>query len=178
MNRTLLTILVLSSLFLVIASPGQSFASAGESKGQQPVIVDSYAASTVRPGNSWRVYLRAKDDDGNMKSIVATLAGPGSGSLQTSITWLKKKYHQELAGYLFLRIPVDSGILSRTYVLQVFIRDSKETKSETVEFPLSFDLKKKAEKVPAELQDVKDSKIVAIMIEIRGDRERMNQGLF
>ena len=97
MNRTLLTIMVLSSLFLVIAGLGQSFASEGEPKGQQPVIVDSYAASTVRPGNSWRVYLRAKDDDGNMKSIVATLSGPGSGSPQTSITWLCASWRLKLS---------------------------------------------------------------------------------
>jgi hypothetical protein len=178
MKRILLTILALSLLFLVCAGPGQSRASEVEPKGQQPVIVDSYAASTVRPGNSWRVYLRAKDDNGNMKSIVATLSGPGSGSPQTSITQLKKKYSQELAGYIWLKIPLDRGILNRTYTLQVFVRDSKENKSETVEFPLAFDLKKKSEKVPPEWQDVEDKKIGTIMIEIRGEKERMNQGGF
>jgi hypothetical protein len=177
MKQELLATIVFSFLIMVSLAPLQSGASEGQQAGQGPVIFDSYASSTVRPGNSWRVYLRARDEGGNMKSIVAVLSGPGSPT-QTSITWLKKNQSQEIAGYLFLRTPADTNILNRNYTLQIFVRDSKENKSEAVEFPLSFDLKKRAAELPAKWQDVADNKIGAIMIDIGGERERMEQGLF
>ena len=177
MKQALLATLVCS--FLIIVSPNlrQSGASEGQQAGQGPVIFDSYANASVRPGTSWRVYLRARDEGGDMKSIVAVLSGPGS-SPQTGITWLKKKHSQEVAGYLYLRTPTDMNLLSRTYTLQVFVRDSKENKSEAVEFPFSFDLKKRAAKLPVEWQDVADKRIGAIMIEIKGERHRMEQEHF
>jgi hypothetical protein len=42
-----------------------------------------------------------------------------------------------------------------------------------VEFPLSFDLKKKSAELPVEWQDVADKRIGAIMIEIKTERHRM-----
>lgn len=169
MKRALLATVFCS--FLIITSPnlGQADANEGQQAGQGPVIFDSYANPTVRPGTSWRIYLRARDEGGDMNSIVAVLSGPGS-SPQTGITWLKKKQRKEVAGYIFLRTPRDSSILDRTYTLQVFVRDSKENKSETVEFPLSFDLRKKAGDLPAQWQDVAQNKIGSVMIEIGVER--------
>jgi hypothetical protein len=109
-----------------------------------------------------------------MNTIVAVLSGPGI-SPQTSITQLKKKHRLEFAGYIFLRTSRDGGLLSNTYKLQVFVRDSKEAKSETVEFPLSFDFKK-SQKLPAEWQDVAEEKLGGMTIEIKGERDRMRRG--
>lgn len=168
MKRTVLATLVLSLLLWVCAGSRQS------SANEAPAIVDSYASSVIRPGTSWRVYLRANDIDGNMNTIVAVLSGPGL-SPQTSITQLKKKHRLEFAGYIFLRTSRDGGLLSNTYKLQVFVRDSKEAKSETVEFPLSFDFKK-SQKLPAEWQDVAEEKLGGMTIEIKGERDRMRRG--
>ena len=172
MKQALLATIICSFLIMVSPVPHQSSASEGQQAGQGPIIFDSYASSSVRPGTSWRVYLRARDEGGQMKSIVAVLSGPGS-SPQTAITWLKKKHSQKVAGYLYLRTPSDMSLLSRTYTLQIFVRDSKENKSEAVEFPLSFDLKKKSAELPVEWQDVADKRIGAIMIEIKTERHRM-----
>ena len=168
MQRTILAALVLSLLFWVCAGSRQA------SANDAPAILDSYASSAIRPGTSWRVYLRAKDVDGNMRSIVAILSGPGV-SPETSITHLKKKQGLEFAGYLFMRTSRDRSLLNNTYKLQVFVRDSTEAKSETVEFPLSFDLKD-PQKLPAEWQDVAEKKLGGMTIEIKGERDRVRQG--
>ena len=47
-----------------------------------------------------------------------------------------------------------------------------------MEFTLAFDLKQKSENVPAEWQDVKDKKIGAITMEIKGERERKSMNGF
>jgi len=169
MKRALLAAVFCSLLIVTSPNLSQSGANEGQQAAQGPVIFDSYANPTVRPGSSWRIYLRARDEGGDMNSIVTVLSGPGSPP-QTGITWLKKKQRQEVAGYIFLRTPMDSSILDRTYTLQVFVRDSKENKSETVEFPLSFDLRKKAGDLPAQWQDVAHNKIGSVMIEIGVER--------
>lgn len=166
MKQSVLATLVLIFLFWGWSNPRQSTANG------VPEIVDSYASSVIRPGTSWRVYLRARDIDGNMKSIVAILSGAGVGPPQTSITPLKNKYRKQFAGYLFLRTSRGRSLLSNTYKLQVFVRDSEEAKSKTVEFPLAFDYKD-PQKLPAEWQDVADQKLGGMTIEIRGDRDRM-----
>lgn len=168
MKRTVLATLVLGILFWVCSGSRQS------SANEAPEIVDSYASSVIRPGTSWRVYLRANDIDGNMKTIVAILSGPGISS-ETSITHLKKKQGLEFAGYLFMRTSRDRSLLSNTYKLQVFVRDSAEAKSETVEFPLSFDLKD-PQKLPAQWQDVAEKKLGGMTIEIKGERDRVREG--
>ena len=171
MKKALLAAVFCSFLIIIINSPNlsQSGANEGQQAGQGPIILDSYANPTVRPGSSWRIYLRARDEGGEMNAIVTVLSGPGS-SPQTGITWLKKKQRQEVAGYIFLRTPMDSSILDRKYTLHLFVRDSKENKSETVEFPLSFDLMKKAVDLPAQWQDVAHNKIGSVMIEIGVER--------
>ncbi|MCG6916190.1 MAG: hypothetical protein LJE89_01460 [Deltaproteobacteria bacterium] len=169
MKQALLLTLVCSFFIIISPSLRQSSASEGQQTGQGPVLFDSYADSTVRLGNSWRVYLRARDKGGDMKSIVTLLSGPGS-SPQSGITWLKKKYSHDVAGYIFLRIPLDRSLLNRTYTLQVFVRDSKDNKSEAVEFPLSFDLKKSTAELPPEWQDVADNKIGSMALEIKVER--------
>ena len=168
MKRTVLAALVLSFILWVCA--GSRPASANDA----PVIADSFASDVIRPGTSWRVYLRANDIDGNMRTIVAVLSGPGITS-QTSITQLKKKFRLEFAGYIFLRTSRDGSLLNNKYMLKVFVRDSKEAKSQTVEFPLTFDYKD-PQQPPAEWQDVADQKLGAMTIEIRGERDRKRQG--
>ena len=169
MKRTVLAFLALS--FPILLSVGSRHASANEA----PEVRDSFASNVIRPGTSWRVYLRANDIDGDMRTIVAVLSGAGFGSPQTSITQLRKEHRQEFAGYIFLRTPRDRSMLNKSFSLQVFVRDSKELKSETVEFPLSFDYKD-PQKLPAKWQDVSENKLGAIMIEITGERDRMRGG--
>ena len=170
MKRAVLVSLALSFILGIGAVPPQSSANSG------PVLLDSYAIKVVRPGNTWRVYLRAKHDNGSMRTIVAAITGPGVVG-ERSITRIRNKdWRQEFGGYLFLRTPRDRNLLRRQFTLHVFVRDSNDAKSETAEFPLAFNNKVDSVDLPAEWQDVAEQKLGAIQIQIIGDDMRRGGG--
>jgi hypothetical protein len=150
-------------------------ASAAEMQGDAPVIVDSYALDVIRPGATWRVYLQAKDNDGDMKDIVAILNQSGFPP-STDITQIKAKDSKELAGYLYFKTPQDNNlILSYRFSLEVFIRDALGNKSEKIEFPLRFDMVRPAS-VPEQWAKGANRRLGAIMIDIQGVQPR-GQGM-
>ena len=65
MKKIALIIVVLST-FLCGYPNSQSYgADTEEDNGSAPIIVDSYASTVVRPGKTWKIYLRVKDNDGD-----------------------------------------------------------------------------------------------------------------
>ena len=170
MKRTVLVSLALSFILGICAVPPQSIGGSG------PVLLDSYATKVVRPGNTWRVYIRAKHDNGSMRTIVAAITGPGIAG-ERSITQIRNKdWRQEFGGYLFLRTPRDRNLLRRQFTLHVFVRDSNDAKSETAEFPLAFNNRVDPVDLPAEWQDVAEQKLGAIQIQIVPDHMRRGGG--
>ena len=148
-------------------------------KGQPPVILDSYAPSKIRPGATWRVYLRAKDPDGDMKQMIQFLARGESGFSKTSYVPLKAEQSAEMSGYFFLRTPSPAqadytrlGFMGIT--LRITLRDCQGNTSEHVEFPLHFTLEA-AHDLPAEWKDVADSSLGAIMFDL-GDLLNKGRG--
>ena len=69
-----------------------------------PAIIDYYAAEVIRPGAAWRVYLHARDENGDMRDIVARLLQTGAASATYTIR-IEEKHSREVAGYLALRTP-------------------------------------------------------------------------
>jgi hypothetical protein len=62
----------------------------GEGGDEPPVILDSYAAESVRPGATWRVFLKVQDADGDMHSIITQLVQPGIGYYPPDFTYIKE----------------------------------------------------------------------------------------
>jgi hypothetical protein len=148
-------------------------------QGQPPVILDSYAPSQIRPGATWRVYLRAKDPDGDMKETVQILMKGRSGHFKTSFVPLRAEHSAEMDGFFFLRTPSPAqadytrlGFMGLT--LRITIRDCQGNKSKQVEFPLHFTLEA-AHDLPPEWKDVADSSLGAIMFDL-GDILNKNRG--
>ena len=82
-------VLAMVALLVVCQTPPQfEQAQAGE-KGQPPELLGSYAVKEVHPGQTWNIYLKAKDVDGDMKYIAAVLFMAGEGDYPTSEIWLK-----------------------------------------------------------------------------------------
>jgi hypothetical protein len=67
-----------------------------------PVIEQSFASDQLRPGEQWRIYIRASDPDGDMERIFAVVEQAGIGSYPVSITRIKGEIGKELSGYVFL----------------------------------------------------------------------------
>jgi hypothetical protein len=174
-----LVALAVAVTFWGCTGSSQRAAKTPEERGKPPHIIASYAAEKVNPGQSWRVYLRAKDDDGDMDHIVTVLDTPGRPS-ETSKTRLKGRDHAQFAGYVFLRTPSDinrfGGFPKST--LTTFIRDKQGNKSNEVKLPLSFDNQAK-QIVPAEWQEAADNKLGAIMIDFgRVEQSQASGGAF
>ena len=179
MNKKIYVLLALSILISGCASFTRCEKTSTSDKGQPPVILDSYAASQIRPGATWRVYLRAKDPDGDMKKTIQFLGRGESGFFKTSYVPLKAEYSAEMDGYFFLRTPSPAqadysrlGFMGLT--LRIVLFDCQENKSEYVVFPLHFELEAPHD-LPPEWQDVADSSLGAIMFDL-GDMLNKSRG--
>jgi len=136
-----------------------------------PVIIDYYAAEVIRPGATWRVYLHAKDNDGDMRSIASVLSQTGHRPYPTDITTIDRKNAGEVAGFLFLRTPRDRHLSRDRFTLRVMVRDSQGNRSEPVELPLRFGNVPPAE-TPEKWAKKADQNLGALQIRIRSSIDR------
>ena len=94
-------VLVILLLFLVAGCTICKGVKTGEGGDEPPIILDSYAAESVRPGATWRVFLKAQDADGDMHSIITQLVQPGIGYYPPDFTYKKKPTGKVLPGISF-----------------------------------------------------------------------------
>lgn len=142
-----------------------------EERGNVPAIIDSYAPDVIRPGDTWRVYLHAKDEDGDMKHFTSVLWQSGFGYYATDFTVIDGKNSKEVSGYLYLKTPRDDSILGDNFSLKVIVRDRRGNKSEPVEFLLRFG-NVPAQEMEAKWEKVADRDLGPIMVNIQGSQER------
>jgi hypothetical protein len=105
-----------------------------------PVITQSFASPTVRPGETWKVYLKASDTDGDMKNFYATIFQPGVGPYPLSITKIKEGDTKDLSGYLYLYTGNEPAMNFVNLILTVQIQDKAGHFSAPAVFPLAFNL--------------------------------------
>ena len=167
MKEKILFTLAVTFLIFSCAGSQPHGADTEKDKGHAPTIVDSYAPSVIRPGKTWRIYLRARDDDGDMKDIVTIFSKEGRTPFKTTVTRIKDTDSKELAGHLFLRIPQNSDLLYRYFTFTVMVCDRKGNKSEPVDFPLRFNYVQDPE-VAEKWQEAANRKLGAILIDLDG----------
>jgi hypothetical protein len=106
-----------------------------------PVITESFASQELKPGDSWKIYLKASDPDGDLQSVVAVVDQKGVGSYPLSFTKLKEGNQKELSGYVYLNTSGpygDSWLYSYSLTVTVQIKDKAGYYSQPVVFPVSF----------------------------------------
>ena len=137
--------------------------------GTPPMILDSYASESVRPGATWRVFLEAQDADGDIHSIITQLVQPGIGYYPPDFTYIKGVDQEGFAGYLILRTPRDYDLLQEYVEATLTIQDREGNKSEPVNFTLRFDNKFGfgPQEVPKKWKMAANRKLGTIMVEIR-----------
>jgi hypothetical protein len=174
MRIEIFIILVVGAHLWGCAAPQQCETTAG--KGRAPVILGSYAPKEIRAGRTLKIYLHAKDDDGDMMDIAAILRQRGVGTYTTDFTPIKPADSKEVAGYLFMRTPVGTSLDGETLNLRMFVRDCQGNKSDPVNLPLEFAFRPAKEELPAKWGKAAGNPLGAIMIEIRGGRSRSLHG--
>ncbi len=140
-----------------------------QGKGSAPAIVDYHAAEVIRPGETWKIFLRAEDADGDMSDIAAVLWQAGVGTYPTDVTRLKGDDRKEFSGYLFLQTPNDSTLISDEMELTLLVRDHEGNRSQPIKLPLRFNLGARQE-VPETWAEADKHRLGAIMINIESSQ--------
>jgi hypothetical protein len=162
-------VLIVLLLLLLAGCTACKVAKAGEDGDEPPIVLDSYAAESVRPGATWRVFLEVQDADGDIHSIITQLVQPGIGYYPPDFTYIKEADREGFAGYLILRTPQDYDLLQEYVEATLTIQDCEGNKSEPVNLTLRFDNKSGfgPQEAPEKWQMAANNKLGTIMVEIR-----------
>jgi hypothetical protein len=134
-------------------------------ESRPPEIISFQAEETVRPGDTWRVYLKLRDVDCDMAYVITHLWQSGFGAYPVSFTPIRQHSCPELVGYIFLRTSADRGVLKNQYDVKIFVRDRQGNHSKSIDLPLNFDLIA-SKKLPDEWQNSPVVSIGAINIDL------------
>ena len=143
-------------------------------EGSPPQILASYAEQVVRPGETWKVYLRARDVDCDMTYVITDLWQSGGGSYPVSFTPIRKHPCPELVGYVFLKTPADGNLVWEQFQARLFVRDRRRNRSNSLQLPLTFD-QVEAKKPPEEWRVATAVSIGAVNIDLT-NRQEMDSG--
>ena len=123
----------------------------GMAHAAAPVISSHFASSDLRPGDTWKIYLKASDSDGDMRYIVATVKQAGVGVYPVSLTRIREENRKELSGYVYLNTMGGSSYSSLTFfglTLTLWVQDRAGNFSDPVEVPLTFGSRMEAQAAP------------------------------
>ncbi len=91
-----------------------------------PVITEAFASKELIPGETWKVYLKASDPDGDIQYIDAVVYQPGWGDYPISRTKMREENGKEVDGFIYLFTLVPGGYEFEnfyTYRLTVQVQD-------------------------------------------------------
>jgi hypothetical protein len=116
-----------------------------------PLITSHFASTDLRPGDTWKIYLKASDADGDMRYVVVAVKQAGVGVSPVSFTRIREENRKELSGYVYLNTMAGSSYSSLTFyglTLTLWVQDRAGNFSDPVEFPLTFGSRVEAQAVP------------------------------
>lgn len=138
---SLMLALAVTSCATVTTSGQPTAPSLGPAAGA-PVVKEAFASSSLYPGDTWKVYLKASDPSGEMKYVVSEVSQPGAGEYPVSYTKVKPENAKELNGYIYLNTLIPSGyefLNFSSLMLTVQIKDKAGHYSNPVQFALNFE---------------------------------------
>ncbi len=145
MSKIMKKYLVVLLLTTTISGCGELWKLVPIDPGNKPAIVDSYAPQNVKPGEVWKIFIKAEDKDGDMKDLVAKISPAGTSFFTYSITSIHEGERGEFAGYLFVKTPPSPYLRGKMFHLSVYIRDQEGRKSDPVGLLLHFNGRSEAE---------------------------------
>jgi len=113
-----------------------------------PIITHSFASKEIRPGDTWKVYIRGEDPEGDLKNIICTVSQAGRGPYPLCYVRIPGSQRMELSGFLYLPTAGSQGLDFTNLALQVEIQDRAGNISRPVSFPLAFNPRAEQENPP------------------------------
>lgn len=113
-----------------------------KTEARPPVITNAFAAEKGYYGTIWKIYLEAKDPDGEMLKIAAVVDQVGYGHYPTDYIFLKQQYQKHLKGYVQWNTfsSATSRLKEWTQItLKISIIDKAGNESNEVVFPFTFE---------------------------------------
>lgn len=107
--------------------------------GSPPQVLSFHADRVIRPGDTWRVYLKVQDVDCDMTYVITDMQRSGASSYPVSFTPIRETACPELVGYVFLRTPADRALVLERFEAKVSVRDQRGNQSKSIRLPLNFD---------------------------------------
>ena len=149
MNKKTLALLVVVALAVGGAMFEPRMAQTAVEGAKPPVILQAFASKELRPGDVWKVYLKASVPEGKMQYIFATVSQPGANRYPVSITRIKGENQKELSGYIYFNTApaTQVNLFNLTLSLSVSIKGTGGF-SEPAVFPLTFQAKPTTEVPP------------------------------
>jgi len=116
-----------------------------------PVIQQAFASKVMGYNDTWKVYLKASDSDGDMKAIVSYLekGGRGGGG-SPSYTRIKEENRKELSGYIYW-YPGSNVTYFSEVLMTIQIQDMPGHFSNPVSLPLTMQPSGKQEPPPKDV---------------------------
>ena len=144
-------------------------------ESRSPEIIHYEAEEVIRPGETWRVYLKLRDVDCDMAYIVTHLWQSGVGAYPVSFTPIRQHVCPDIVGYIFLRTPADRSLIWNQYEAKIVVRDRRGNYSKSITLPLNFDLIGSKE-LPDEWQGQPAVSLGAIMINLENTQRSETGG--
>jgi hypothetical protein len=119
-----------------------------ENQPGAPVITHRFASKEIRPGDTWKVYIRAVDPEGDMNNIICTVSQAGRGTYPVCFLRIPESQRRELSGFLYLNTSGSQGLVFMSLTLMVEIQDRAGNLSWPVSFSLAFNPRAEQENPP------------------------------
>jgi hypothetical protein len=135
-----------------------------ENQPGAPVITHRFASKEIRPGDTWKVYIRAVDPEGDMNNIICTVSQAGRGTYPVCFLRIPESQRRELSGFLYLNTSGSQGLVFMSLTLLVEIQDRAGNLSWPVSFSLAFNPRAEQENPP--LGIFREEEIDPIMVSL------------
>jgi hypothetical protein len=175
MNKSVLIASMLGVFLFACSRLGiEDYDQVFKEKGQPPIILGYYATEAIRPGATWKIYLRAEDKGGDMAYVATTLYQEGFGYYATDYTMLKGKDKKKCLGYIAMKTPSDINLTLDKFTMEIVLVDSQNNQSKAIQLPLTFAYLTQPE-IPTEWQTAANHRLGELVTRIKS-RTSMKEG--
>ena len=139
--------------------------------GNSPQLLDSFAVSVLRSGQTWQIFVEGNDPDGDMKDIWVVASQLGGNMWSNQFITLKGEDRRRFMGYLAMPTPGNWRFSGwETVRVEVHIRDyaGLHSESRTHEVVIGSAA---PEPTPAKWNEAARHRLGTILLDFESDRE-------